>query len=62
MADLGKVDRSFFEEHIFPRLGADRDDVALGPAHGVDFGHGVRDLIGLRMEQPNLLVAVWKKE
>ncbi|MFD1598276.1 AIR synthase family protein [Halobellus rarus] len=38
MADLGKVDRSFFEEHIFPRLGADRDDVALGPAHGVDFG------------------------
>ncbi|MFB6169755.1 MAG: AIR synthase family protein [Haloarculaceae archaeon] len=35
---LGKVDRAFFESHIYPRLGADRDDVALGPAHGVDFG------------------------
>jgi len=38
MADFGKVDRSFFDEHIFPRLGADRDDVRLGPTHGVDFG------------------------
>jgi hydrogenase maturation factor len=38
MADRGKVDRSFFEEQIRPRLGADRDDVALGPTHGVDFG------------------------
>jgi len=38
MTDLGKVDREFFDEHIFPRLGAARDDVALGPTHGVDFG------------------------
>ncbi|WP_129116879.1 AIR synthase family protein [Halegenticoccus tardaugens] len=38
MADLGKIDRAFFDEHIYPRLGADRDDVALGPKHGVDFG------------------------
>jgi len=38
MADLGKVDRRFFDEHIFPRLGAEREDVALGPTHGVDFG------------------------
>jgi hydrogenase maturation factor len=38
MADHGKVDREFFEEHIYPRLGAGRDDVALGPRHGVDFG------------------------
>ncbi|WP_311171746.1 AIR synthase family protein [Halobellus ordinarius] len=38
MAELGKVDRSFFERHVFPRLGADRDDVTLGPTHGVDFG------------------------
>jgi hydrogenase maturation factor len=38
MTDLGKVDRAFFEEHIYPRLGADRDDVAVGPKHGVDFG------------------------
>ena len=38
MADLGKVDREFFEAYIYPHLGADRDDVALGPRHGVDFG------------------------
>ncbi|WP_410766819.1 AIR synthase family protein [Haloferax sp. DFSO60] len=38
MTDLGKVDRDFFAEYIFPRLGASRDDVALGPTHGVDFG------------------------
>ncbi|WP_101297621.1 AIR synthase family protein [Halegenticoccus soli] len=38
MADLGKIDRAFFDEHIAPRLGADRDDVAIGPKHGVDFG------------------------
>ncbi|WP_313694976.1 AIR synthase family protein [Halorarum halobium] len=35
---LGKADRTLFEGAIFPNLGADRDDVALGPAHGVDFG------------------------
>ena len=38
MADLGKVDRTFFDEYIYPHLGADRDDVRLGPQHGVDFG------------------------
>ena len=38
MTDLGKVDRDFFDQYIYPRLGADRDDVALGPTHGVDFG------------------------
>ncbi|ELY92920.1 AIR synthase-like protein domain-containing protein [Natrialba hulunbeirensis JCM 10989] len=38
MADLGKIDREFFERRIAPNLGADRDDVALGPTHGVDFG------------------------
>jgi hydrogenase maturation factor len=38
MADLGKVDRAFLDEHVFPSLGADRADVALGPTHGVDFG------------------------
>lgn len=36
--ELGKVDRSFFDEHIASRLGAPRADVALGPTHGVDFG------------------------
>jgi hydrogenase expression/formation protein HypE len=35
---LGKVDQSFFAEHIATRLGAAREDVALGPTHGVDFG------------------------
>ncbi|WP_137283838.1 AIR synthase family protein [Halorussus salinisoli] len=38
MTDLGKVDREFFDRHIYPHLGADRDDVRLGPEHGVDFG------------------------
>ncbi|MFB6297700.1 MAG: AIR synthase family protein [Salinirussus sp.] len=38
MSDLGKVDREFFERVIFPRLGADRADVTVGPRHGVDFG------------------------
>ena len=34
----GKISRAFFEERIATRLGADRDDVTLGPKHGVDFG------------------------
>ncbi|WP_396611936.1 AIR synthase family protein [Haloferax sp. S1W] len=38
MTDLGKVDRDFFTEYIYPHLGASRDDVTLGPKHGVDFG------------------------
>ncbi|ELY52495.1 AIR synthase family protein [Natronolimnohabitans innermongolicus] len=38
MSDLGKIDRQFFERHVAPNLGADRDDVAVGPRHGVDFG------------------------
>jgi len=38
MTDLGKVDREFFDERIYPHLGADREDVTLGPQHGVDFG------------------------
>jgi len=36
--ELGKADRTFFEDHIYPHLGADREDVVLGPHHGVDFG------------------------
>ena len=35
---LGKVDDDFFADLIAPDLGADREDVSLGPAHGVDFG------------------------
>ncbi|MDS0280671.1 AIR synthase family protein [Haloarcula onubensis] len=38
MSELGKVDRDFFDEYIYPNLGADREDVTLGPQHGVDFG------------------------
>ncbi|WP_424019367.1 AIR synthase-related protein [Halorientalis pallida] len=38
MTDLGKIDRDVFREVIYPALGADRDDVALGPQHGIDFG------------------------
>lgn len=38
MPELGKVDREFFDEYIYPYLGADRDDVSLAPQHGVDFG------------------------
>ena len=35
---LGKIDRETFEAVVAPHLGAARDDVALGPTHGVDFG------------------------
>ncbi|MFP4626208.1 MAG: AIR synthase family protein [Natronomonas sp.] len=38
MPDSGKIDREFFDAEIAPLLGADRDDVVLGPTHGVDFG------------------------
>ena len=38
MPESGKVSRRFFEERIAPHLGAERDDVAVGPKHGVDFG------------------------
>jgi len=36
--DLGKVDRAFLDAHVLDHLGASREDVVLGPAHGVDFG------------------------
>ncbi|MCU4799463.1 AIR synthase family protein [Halobacteria archaeon HArc-gm2] len=38
MPDLGKIDREFFDSVIYPHLGAERDDVVVGPRHGVDFG------------------------
>ncbi|QZX98815.1 AIR synthase-related protein [Halobaculum rubrum] len=34
----GKVDRDAFESAVRPNLGAAREDVRLGPTHGVDFG------------------------
>ncbi len=36
--DTGKADRTLFESVVRPHLGADREDVALGPTYGVDFG------------------------
>lgn len=38
MTDLGKIDRTTFERTIAPNLGAEREDVTLGPRNGVDFG------------------------
>jgi hydrogenase maturation factor len=35
---LGKATPEFFDEVIFPRLGAPDADVIIGPRHGVDFG------------------------
>ena len=38
MPGTGKIDREFFASRIATRLGASREDVRKGPAHGVDFG------------------------
>ncbi|WP_010612530.1 AIR synthase related protein, partial [Halococcus hamelinensis] len=38
MPDSGKVDGRFFDRRIYPHLGAEREEVRLGPRHGVDFG------------------------
>ncbi|WP_435196045.1 AIR synthase family protein [Natronomonas sp. EA1] len=38
MSDHGKVDSAFFHRHIEPYTGASREDVRIGPRHGVDFG------------------------
>ncbi|MBN2566352.1 MAG: AIR synthase family protein [Candidatus Eisenbacteria bacterium] len=35
---LGKAPPRFFDDVIFPRLGATDDAVIVGPTHGVDFG------------------------
>jgi len=34
----GKVDSDFLERVVYPHLGAEREEVRLGPTHGVDFG------------------------
>ena len=38
LPDIGKISPDFFDEVIYPRLGAKRDDVLVGPSHGVDVG------------------------
>ncbi|MFH1502208.1 MAG: AIR synthase family protein [Candidatus Eisenbacteria bacterium] len=37
LPQLGKATPEFFDEVIFPRLGAPDDSVIIGPTHGVDF-------------------------
>ena len=34
----GKVDSDFLERVVYPHLGAEREEVRIGPTHGVDFG------------------------
>lgn len=62
----GKVSRRFFEERIAPNLGADREDVRLGPAHGCDFGvirpDGARDATVLATDPVSILPALgWER-
>jgi hydrogenase expression/formation protein HypE len=33
---IGKIDKAFFDQVIYPRLGAERPEVLVGPQHGVD--------------------------
>lgn len=33
---IGKIDKRFFDEVIYPQLGASRPEVRVGPQHGVD--------------------------
>jgi len=36
--EIGKISPEFFNEIIYPRLGKKREDVLVGPRHGVDAG------------------------
>jgi hydrogenase maturation factor len=38
LPELGKIHPDFFDRVIFPRLGADDNNVVIGPRHGVDYG------------------------
>jgi len=38
MPEIGKISPAIFNELIFPRLGANSDEVLVGPQHGVDVG------------------------
>ncbi|MFH1169833.1 MAG: AIR synthase family protein [Chloroflexota bacterium] len=38
MPEIGKISPEIFTELIFPRLGAKRNDILIGPQHGVDVG------------------------
>ncbi|MCS7197277.1 MAG: AIR synthase family protein [Candidatus Bipolaricaulota bacterium] len=47
---LGKIDKKFFDEVIYPRLGAARPEVLVGPRHGADTAI-------VRLDQGQVLVA-----
>ena len=36
--EIGKISPEFFDRYIYRKLGAKRDDVLVGPRHGVDVG------------------------
>mgnify|MGYP002276666365 CR=1 FL=1 len=38
MDGIGKVDAEFLAATVYDRVGAAREDVAVGPGHGIDFG------------------------
>ncbi|MEJ2050568.1 MAG: hypothetical protein P8Y60_12160 [Calditrichota bacterium] len=38
LPNVGKVSLQIFDEIILPQLGLHRDDVLVGPQHGVDIG------------------------
>jgi hydrogenase expression/formation protein HypE len=38
MPEIGKISPEIFNELIFPRLGAQNDEIIVGPRHGVDVG------------------------
>ncbi len=38
LPELGKIDPTFFDRVIFPRLGAKDASILIGPRHGVDYG------------------------
>jgi hydrogenase maturation factor len=38
LPDLGKIHKDFFDRVIYPRLGAEDEEIVIGPRHGVDFG------------------------
>ena len=38
LPDIGKISQKVFEELIYPRLGARRKQVLVGPMHGIDVG------------------------
>lgn len=38
LPDIGKISPEVFNKLIYPRLGAEKEEIVLGPEHGVDAG------------------------